>query len=311
MKKRAVIFACLVFFLVPSFARADPPPSLAEYRRAIADAILLVERASARPSGADRQLLLDQAAELLGSVKQVQVGEGLSAPVTNAELIQELERQPTDLQPVHARLVALRDSLADPPASPSQSDRARLKDMLSRPPFTTSDNSDLVERIRQAILDFLARLSEAPLRGALEVRDWITLLGLGLVAALFVVLIRQLRRNVVAEETINFPEAASGQLTSREAVKRAHASVTAGDYREAVRQLYLAVLLLLDERGRLSFDSSRTNHEFLQSAARDRALYTALQPIVETFERTWYGMEPVTPQEFEAYRQLVDAAGHI
>ena len=182
MKKRALVIVCLALLVTPGFARANAPPSLAEYRRAVEDVILLVERAENEPSASARQSLLNQAADLLGSISHVQLGQGAPVPVDNSALIQELKSQPSDLSRVHARLVALRDTLADPPASPGEADRARLKDLLSRPPFSAAQGPDLLGRLLQAILDFLARLAIGPLRGTLEINDWITLVGLGLVA---------------------------------------------------------------------------------------------------------------------------------
>ena len=113
----------------------------------------------------------------------------------------------------------------------------------------------------------------------------------------------------MADETVSRTEAVAGRLTSREAVRHAYEFVNDGNYRAAVRQLYLAALLLLDERGQLFFDSSRTDHEYLRSVLANRGLYDSLGPIIETFEDTWYGMEPITPQEFEAYRRRVEAVG--
>jgi hypothetical protein len=95
-------------------------------------------------------------------------------------------------------------------------------------------------------------------------------------------------------------------LTSVEALNRAQQFANAGDYRTAVRQLYLATLLWLDEHGRLRYDHALTNREYLQAAASEPALVSSLRPVVETFDRIWYGFESVSPEEFNAYLEQVN-----
>jgi hypothetical protein len=72
-----------------------------------------------------------------------------------------------------------------------------------------------------------------------------------------------------------------------------------GDYRRAVRQLFLATLLLLEERGDVPPDRALTNHELLQEIQERPSLTTALAPVVDTFERVWYGFESLAAPEYE------------
>ncbi|MBX3058518.1 MAG: DUF4129 domain-containing protein [Anaerolineae bacterium] len=72
-----------------------------------------------------------------------------------------------------------------------------------------------------------------------------------------------------------------------------------GDYREAARQLFLAMLLALDEKGILRFDRNRTNRELLQQERLHKELVPSLMPIIATYERVWYGLEPLPAAEYE------------
>lgn len=59
-----------------------------------------------------------------------------------------------------------------------------------------------------------------------------------------------------------------------------------------MRYLYLAALLRLDERGQLRYNRALTNREYLDRVQDNPHLQAALPPIVETFDRVWYGYAP-------------------
>jgi hypothetical protein len=85
-------------------------------------------------------------------------------------------------------------------------------------------------------------------------------------------------------------------------------SLQQGDARRAVRQLFLATLLLLEERGELPSDRALTNYELLRAVKERPSLATALAPVVDTFERVWYGFESLAAPEYE---QLVAHVAQI
>jgi hypothetical protein len=96
--------------------------------------------------------------------------------------------------------------------------------------------------------------------------------------------------------------------TSAEALASAQQLAAAGDYRSAIRELFLAAMIVLDERGLLRYDRSLTNRETLQRLARTNPeLATNLGPAVEVFDRTWYGFAPIDAASFDAYRARVEA----
>ncbi|MCS7059549.1 MAG: DUF4129 domain-containing protein [Anaerolineae bacterium] len=93
--------------------------------------------------------------------------------------------------------------------------------------------------------------------------------------------------------------------TSAEAVTRAQHASALQDYRLAVRLLYLACLLRLDERGALRYDRTQTNREYVRQIADRPALAEALRQVVEVFDDVWYGFRPITPQGYQAFEQHV------
>lgn len=100
-------------------------------------------------------------------------------------------------------------------------------------------------------------------------------------------------------------EADAEVATSVEAVARAQEASVIQDYRLAMRMLYLACLLKLDESGVLRYDRTQTNREYVRQIADRPALAGALQPVVEVFDDVWYGFRPITPQGYAAFESRV------
>jgi hypothetical protein len=118
---------------------------------------------------------------------------------------------------------------------------------------------------------------------------------------------RSLSRNLVREAQL---AAESGQgddiLTSKGAMQRAQSLSGQGDYRSAIRYLYLSSLLVLDEQGLLRYDRSRTNREYLRSISSKPELAKPLSDVIDVFDRVWYGYEPVDEQTYQSYVKHVD-----
>jgi hypothetical protein len=95
-------------------------------------------------------------------------------------------------------------------------------------------------------------------------------------------------------------------LTADTALQRAQQYSGEGDYRTAVRYLYLSALLLLEERGLLRYNRSLTNHEYLRSLAHQPELAAILRDIIEVFDRVWYGFHALDLAEYEWYAGRVE-----
>ncbi len=86
----------------------------------------------------------------------------------------------------------------------------------------------------------------------------------------------------------------------REAKKQARAA----HYEEAVRQMYLALLCLLDETRLVPFEATRSNREYLKTLNKysSSQLSTAFQELARLFESTRYGHLSVDAAGFEHYQ---------
>lgn len=95
-------------------------------------------------------------------------------------------------------------------------------------------------------------------------------------------------------------------VTAQQAREQAAQQAEAGNYRGAVRRLYLAALLTMEEKGAIRHDRSQTNREVLAQVKEDEVVASHLRPIVETFDDVWYGVHEPDHQTYTDYTQEVD-----
>jgi hypothetical protein len=96
-----------------------------------------------------------------------------------------------------------------------------------------------------------------------------------------------------------------------EAVDRAQQLVTMKDYRAAIRYLFLAALLALDERKLLRFDHTLTNREMLRDVQANPTLSAVLTPLTAAFDRVWYGFEPLTQSDYEILVEQIESLNQL
>jgi len=132
----------------------------------------------------------------------------------------------------------------------------------------------------------------------------VLLLG-GILAFIF----RDVWRNILVPGTeLNVENLAEGEILSAgQASLRARQLSGSGDYRQAIRYLYLSALLLLDERGLLRYNRFLTNREYLRQVSNQPDLAGHLRPVIETFDRVWYGFQPVDQDSYNQYTEQVAA----
>lgn len=82
--------------------------------------------------------------------------------------------------------------------------------------------------------------------------------------------------------------------------RQAGEAAAEGQFRQAVRLLYLALLARLDRAGRIHYLPWRTNWEYLGVLrAANPPLADAFAPFTWFFERKWYGMESCDRQDYD------------
>lgn len=272
--------------------------SLDAYRQTIARAQVLVE-------GGDPH----QAADLLAGITLVALPSGETMPVDHSWFVAILRSDEPDLTTMSVRLAALSHELDVWPTHPPTPDAfEKLADVLARPEFQPKpqvDLSPLLEWLSQ-LFDFLPPLSGMPWLGNLLLIGAVVVLA-GIVAYFA----SGLWGSFAAQAEIDEEGAEAGLLTAGQALNRSREMAQAGDYRTAVRLLYLSTLLMLEERNLLRYDRTLTNREYLRQVADNSPLEGALRPVVDTFDEVWYGEVEPDAERYEAYAHQVDRVREV
>lgn len=309
-------FCCLLGFisllnlLLIKPAQAASPLSLDDYWRKLQETHTVVQGLEmAAPE--TQQARLSTLADQWQQITLVRLPDGTELPVDHTYLLAHLRAIPPDLPGLRkllGQLLAARQSW--PEASHTAQDVELFKSILARAEFQwqpeqPSPLAQWLARVWQWLRQFLPRQAVISLDGTLVSYG---LTGLGILALLIVLALtlRGLWSDFVSQAELDPEMAADGQpLTADAAFKRAQDLSGAGDYRTAVRYLYLSSLLLLEERGLLRYDRSKTNREYLRSVANSPGLAATLREVIDVFDRVWYGYQPLDEASYARYAAQV------
>ncbi|MEP7284171.1 MAG: DUF4129 domain-containing protein [Chloroflexota bacterium] len=267
-----------------------------------------LQQALAQPS--QRNALLANVRGLWQSVDSVRLGDGTVIAVDlhwlvtglsdeESESTQQLANHVQALLAYHqrqgGRIIDANDSLET------------LKRVLQDPRFSYPEvTPTAIPTPEPATQQQDQNADESPLAKLLTAQIGQLLLVISGIIAVFALLV-YFGRNLRVQRAVLPPaEEIDDPTTSEEANDLASGSEASQDYRRAIRFLYLSSLLLLDERGLIHYDRSLTNREHLRQIIDKRELSEALRPVVNTFDRVWYGFAPVDEALYQEFRQNVE-----
>ncbi len=244
-------------------------------------------------------------------VTQVDV-DGQIITVDNQYLYTALSADEPDLEQIAGildALLAAHEKFPNKVFSPA--DIRSLSEILSRPEFQWAEEApNPVNEWFQNLWDSIFRWLNKILGNGFSIPGgdllFSVIVSIVLTLILFYVF-RTLIVDFVKEARIDGDEDESGEpLTSEAAFEKAQTLSRGGDFRSAVRYLYLSSLLLMDERGVLRYDRSKTNREYLRSVANSPELAKPLEEVIEVFDNVWYGYHSLEEESFKHYSDRVE-----
>jgi hypothetical protein len=308
-----IVLLGLVLWQPYRVAAQQPELTLAEYESNL--------RAARTAAARGDRLDLEEIAARITPTVTVITADGMSLRVDNRWLSDALATPNPNFPALAAQLGALIDAFTyvGAPAPPDALDR--LNTILTSPPFGQPDTGPrepnafdrflewLVEWLFGNLPDIAPLPAVEPAARTADTASWlVVLLGVLLVAGVLWLWLRTLRRTLTPplppRPLSDDPEA---NLSPADARAQASALAAQGDYRNASRLLYLSALLWLDERRVLRYDRHLTNREYLNRLADRPALRSRMQPVVETFDRVWYGKQPLDAAGFAEYERQIGA----
>jgi hypothetical protein len=319
---RLTLTLLLTIFLA---AEASAASTMLNYENSIVRATEQIERIKADKDYSEEGVSYIK--RLLPRSEQIEF-EGREMSVDNTWLYVLLDSYAAEKDPQQriarlneaaGRLRALDDHLrrAEAAASGELADRRdKIREILSRPAYQPEQETQVgafVKRVLRKVRGFVGEIFSALTRllerlfGASANAGWISNLVLiaVLVAALIVaaVLARRLRRPQTKRKKTRLVlgEEIAADGTSRELAEAGLAAARAGDFRTAVRKLYVSLLYDLGERNLIELEDSATNHEYLSKASRFTALAGPMRYLTDRFDYVWYGMFASSEDDFAAY----------
>lgn len=197
--------------------------------------------------------------------------------------------------------------------------RERLRQILANDKYRERKDGPitaLIKRIQKKIGEVFNRLMMKignALRGATTQGGWLFrgIFFLAIGAALFVA-IRMLmkyrrprrkkkKRSVLGEEI-------EEDVQPSDLAEAAMAAAKAGDFRAAMRKLYIAFLYELSEKGLIELEANATNREYLAKVSRFAPLEPPMRVMTDRFDYFWYGMFPSSVEDFSSYHAIYTEA---
>lgn len=191
--------------------------------------------------------------------------------------------------------------------SPSPDDVRRVRDEVFRRPEFDGGGPSWAWLLRP-LREFFSWLGG--LYDASPVLFWAILIGcLVALAALLVLIGLQVRSAFVADgPRRDRPGEGEARRLRLSDEFRAEADRRAGegDFTEAVRFLFLALVYRLDERGRVGFDKAYTNREYLALVGDRLPARDGLRVLVDALDDYWYGQRACGPDNYRACLAVYD-----
>jgi hypothetical protein len=216
------------------------------------------------------------------------------------------------------RLRALDEQLrkSEAAASSDQNAREKIREILSRRAYRQEQDTAIgafVKRVKRKVDVILLEIKMTLIRalerlfGAGAQSAWFSILVLLAVLVTAVIVIARLARRFRVPRAkrkktrLVLGEEIAADGTSRELAEAGLAAARAGDFRTAIRKLYVSLLFELGERNLIELEDSATNHEYLRKVSRFNALAAPMRFLTDRFDYVWYGMFNSSEEEFAAY----------
>lgn len=318
----ALIVSLLVFPTGAAHAaprQADPAPislhdywDLMEHTRQIVAGLSSMPEEKVRPA-------LDELVTQWQAVQQVQLEDGTLLTVDNSALIQALQSgNKARLSTIKSMVESLLEAHRQQPKELfTSADLKTLQKVLADPRFQWQEEQEnpISKWLNEQWMRFMRWLSglfgnPEPATDAPSVSVSLDIIPILMTLMLVVVLAYVFRSfffDLVNESRLAEEDDANSEpITAEQAFARAQSLSRGGDYRSAVRYLYLSSLLLLDERGMLRYDRSKTNREYLRSVSGQPELAEPLREVIDVFDNTWYGYHTLDEDSFKHYSDRVE-----
>lgn len=240
-------------------------------------------------------------------------GKTLTIPIDTSSIVSQLRKRPYNISQLINRFNGLQEARKHSPTrSFDQAELDALKEILKNPDFQwdqpPSPLEDFWNQLWNRINEWLNQVFNSDDGVRVPIPGEAFSIGASVILAIVLLFVfRSLFGDFLLDAAAKDEQVAGDELlTAESALQKAKDISRGGDYRTAVRYLYISSLLTLDERGLMRFDRSKTNREYLRSVAAYPQLSAPLRDVIDVFDRVWYGFQPLDADSFQHYAEKVD-----
>ena len=269
---------------------------------------------------------VDGALSALRGIEPITLDDGSTVAPDLSLVISALAADPPDVAAAQAGIESIIDALdvAGVAANPDGA-RETLDEVLARDEFQPEPEDDesrslwmrFLDRVNEALDSFFGwvdRILGGQGGEGSPGSIVLALIGILVIVGIVAFAVRSVRESMSPGVTrLADGRDAEAHYTSAQARAEAERLFAAGEYRAALRLLYLATLIRWEEAGRLRFDRSLTNREVVArvNIQGDASLLEQLTPLVDRFDRVWYGGAPCTADDYTNFASLADRAWEV
>ena len=248
----------------------------------------------------------------------------LVSQLIKAEKQPELRAQQLDQAREYLEaLIAETASLSIHPPPGTDSARAKLDAILSRPEYVHTRQESWWEKLRARINEIFLSALERILRGVGGEKSlgyallWISICAAAILIAWWI--FRRWFRTARGEE-MALQGAAVHSRSWQEWIFAAREAAGRGDYRMAVHCAYWAGITRLQDIGALAPDRAKTPREYLRALTKSKLIlpetlatrHQALSMLTLRLEKIWYGYQAATEADFrDSLTQLETLGCHL
>lgn len=337
---RARVLAIAALAALAATALTLPVAALAatidDYHNRVASAVETVEAVSDEESATTAKEAVAHAREMLPPRETVEF-DGRSIEVDNSWLAAEADAyaaaaSDADREAIFQRIAeglyaidVHLDALETAPAHATPEDRAKLDEILARREFRPPEESaiakfiaDLRRRIGQMLEELLAKLFGSGGAESIGAVLRVVIVGGGLLALIMLVraIVQAAQRRKTGGPRTKKKRTVLGEevdeaTTAADLATAARALAASGDFRGAVRKLFVALIYQLDERGLVRLRAESTNREYLALVRGFEPLHPVMATMTDVFERVWYGGAEIDRAGYESFESLHRQAASI
>lgn len=131
--------------------------------------------------------------------------------------------------------------------------------------------------------------------------EWLFYILAGLaIVWVFTIVVKRLRRSSPFKPVHEIPAEIQRHMDPGAVKMQAYEAYHEGDYKQAIRYLYLSLLLYLNKTELLAYDVGKTDGEYVDEVCKSMADKSeSFASLTLLFERKWYGMEKSSPEDFQ------------